>query len=101
VRCRHVYVDVCPNDSADIKCGGDPVLGFDFYVDPSEKPQDIKKFIVDKLAGHGITPECVFVGRPIEHGFVSRLWTRRRIALCINKDAKFLAGEIERSRRCI
>ena len=42
---KHVCVNVANNDLVDIRCGGPNILGFDFYVDPDWKPDDIKKFI--------------------------------------------------------
>lgn len=42
---RQLNIDVTPNDSVDIRCGGPQYLGYDFVVDADLNPQDLKKEI--------------------------------------------------------
>lgn len=86
MKCRHVNVDVVANDSVDIRCGGPDVLGFDFYVAPTEKPDAIEKYIRECLDAQDLPCMGVSVSRPYSHDG-KKLWTRRMIKMCINRDA--------------
>ena len=41
----HINVLCAYNDYADIKCGGSPTLGYDFFVSPDEDKLAMTKFI--------------------------------------------------------
>ena len=49
----HMQIDCKVNDSHDISCGGAPILGFDFYVEPN-KYNEIKKFVEEQLKENDI-----------------------------------------------
>jgi hypothetical protein len=84
--CDAVYISVsCErNDWADIKCGGSPILGYDFYVSPDEDIKKIKKEIERLCRKHrrgflGIS-DTVKKDFKVEH-----LWTVDKIEECIKK----------------
>lgn len=83
---RHVCVNVCRNDAQDMKCGGPPVLGFDFYVDYDEKPVDIREFIKAELAKCDLPCMSISVSREKQERSKSQVWTRAKMASCIKRD---------------
>lgn len=81
---HHIEVNCEPNDSVDIRCGGQPMLGFDFYVDINENVKEYIEFIKKTLAKHGLPWQSIFRGKTeIE---TKKTWTKRMIATEIKND---------------
>jgi len=86
--CNAIIIDVsCQlNDSTDIKCGGPPVLGYDFGVSPDEDIKKLKKK-VEKWCkkyhrGFMSIRTNKYKDFPVEH-----LWTPEKIENCIKENA--------------
>jgi hypothetical protein len=82
----HVDVSCAMNDYADIKCGGSPVLGYNFFVSPDENRDQLYIFIKKCLKTYGRP----FIGISIDvrKDFpVDKLWTREMMAKCIKENA--------------
>jgi hypothetical protein len=82
-----VYSIACTmNDSADVRCGGPPVLGYDFGVSPDEDEAETTKFLLKMIKKYhrpliGIS-HAVQKDFPVEH-----LWTRERMEECIKNNS--------------
>lgn len=87
--CNALHVDVsCErnDDFNDIKCGGAPILGYDFFVSPDENRDELYAFIRKCLRAYkrpliGINM-CVCRDFPVD-----KLWTREMIEKCIKEHA--------------
>lgn len=86
--CDAIYVDIsCErNDSTDIKCGGPPMLGYEFFVSPDEEITDLLNYLhlwIKKyhrpFIGISTTERKNF---PVEN-----LWTREMMEKCIKENA--------------
>jgi len=76
-----IAVDCEENDSVDIKAGGPPTLGYDFYVDP-EKVDEIINIIRDELHKQGQSVMSISArGTRI----VKKVWTKDQIQKCIKE----------------
>lgn len=80
-KARHIYVNCERNDRVDIKCGGPPILGFDFYIDPKQKKMMIK--FIEKCLNENCRPlMSINTG---ELRVVETVWTKEMIAESIKK----------------
>jgi len=82
----HISVSCEYNDSADIKCGGPAVLGYDFIISPDENIKDVE----EKIKGWIYKYKRGFIG--ISHYThkdfpTKKLWTLEKIEECIKKYA--------------
>ena len=83
-KARHYAVDCAYNDIVDIKCGGPPRLGFDFYIDADLSQVKVTNWLKKalKAAGH----DCLGVGalgtREVQK---KDLWTQKKIWKCMNE----------------
>lgn len=77
---KRVSVNVCSNDSVDIKCGGPPTLGFDFFVDQEMEDEEIERFIKKQLKKNRMPCQSVFIDDSHE---TQTLWTKKMIRECI------------------
>jgi len=85
--CDAIFIDIsCEyNDSVDVRAGGSAVLGYEFYVSPDEKEGDLRKF-VDETMNH-FNRKYMGVTFSIKKDFpVKHLWTRERMAKCIEEN---------------
>jgi len=74
----YISVDLVPNDRVDIKAGGPPMLGFDFYVLDEER-NEMMDFIKQELRKYGFWAWGVSVkGRNLQ--LVGQLWTKEMIS---------------------
>jgi len=72
------------NDWSDIKCGGSPTLGYDFYVD-GEKPKNKEKFekiIEDLLKKYNRHYQSISVDK-VKEFREDKLWSEEDIEKCI------------------
>ena len=74
-----VIVDCENNDPVDIRCGGSPILGYDFYVESSEGIED---FIREELKQNN--QPCMNV-KFEEIQYSTRVWTKEMISKCIKE----------------
>ena len=82
----HINVLCAYNDYADIKCGGSPTLGYDFFVSPDEDKPAMTKFIKKCLKEY----QRPFIGLDydIKKDFkIDNLWTKEEIEECIKQHA--------------
>jgi len=80
----HISVDCEHNDRVDIRCGGPPILGFDFYVPADVDLVDYIKHIKACLRKNG--RPCLGVSHKETTVKASqKLWSKKRIAASITK----------------
>ena len=83
VKVKKIVVNCERNDWTDIKCGGSPVLGFDFYVDADLNIDEMVKHIKSRLKKKGLPLLSIEFGKDaIEEKY---LWTKEKISECIDK----------------
>lgn len=80
----HIDVFVEMNDYADIKCGGPPTLGYDFYVAGDMDVDKLKKFVADTLKAHNRYYQNISI-RKVSDFREDKLWTLSKIVECIKK----------------
>ena len=81
---NYFSVSCVHNDWADIKCGGSPILGYDFIVSPDEDVDEMKKFI--ELTIRKYKRPFMGISVNVHKDFpVDKLWTREKIEECIKK----------------
>lgn len=74
------------NDWEDIKCGGSPILGYTFYIDSDEDPDEYIEFIKKTMTELG---RKKLMGINKSKGIeVEKVWTKEMIKKCI-KDYTF------------
>lgn len=79
-----VEVNCKRNDWEDIKCGGSPILGYDFYVDRDLNKEDVKKFIRETFKEF---KRKHLIGIHIVEGpDIPKLWELDKIKECIRKN---------------
>lgn len=82
VKLIHISVTTAYNDRDDIRCGGPPTLGYDFYVH-SSKAKELEKHIKDCLKKYGRN----FLGiSSHKTDFLlpeTKVWTAKQIEECI------------------
>lgn len=80
----HIIVDCEENDSTDIKCGGAPILGYDFFVSPDENIEKLKEIIKETLKNNNLP--LMEINVQIRKDFpVSNLWTVEKIKSYISE----------------
>lgn len=72
------------NDSADVKCGGPPILGYEFYVSPDEDKKDMIKFIEQCIKKYD-RPLIDICTRIVNDFPVEKLWNKVSIEECIKE----------------
>jgi hypothetical protein len=83
-KAKHYVIDCERNDIVDIKCGGSPMLGFDFYVDADLSERKVISWLrlALKKAGH----PCLGIGalgtREVQK---KDLWTQKKIWKCMHE----------------
>jgi hypothetical protein len=84
VSAYHFDVFCGMNDYADIKCGGPPTLGYDFYVDGenTKNQKKFKKIIEDLLKKYNRHYQSISV-RIIKEFREDQLWSEEDIERCI------------------
>jgi hypothetical protein len=87
IKVKRITVDCVQNDSVDIRCGGPAMLGFDFFIDADENPEDYVEHIKKKLKEHNVPCLYVDVSRGETEVLQSSVWSKRRISQCINRNA--------------
>jgi hypothetical protein len=86
-RIRRISIDVCRNDSVDIRCGGPAVLGFDFTLDADMTPAAIKKKLMPILDAYCHSCMGIRVERPT---WGRKPWTWADMEECIRKDGPYM-----------
>ena len=78
-----VYSVACKrNDPDDIKCGGSPVLGYDFGVSPDESIDDITEFLSQTLKK--FNRPFMSISYNVQKNFpIKHLWSKERMEDCI------------------
>lgn len=82
-----VYSISCEyNDSVDIKCGGSPVLGYDFGVSPDEDENEIIDFL--KACIKKYRRPFIGIKVSIQKDFpIKYLWTKEKMEECIKNNS--------------
>ena len=84
--CNALHIDVkCAlNDDHDIRCGGAPVLGYDFFINPDENIEEMKTFIIDCVNKYN--RPFIGIETDIRKDFpIKSLWNKEKIENCIKK----------------
>ena len=82
--CDAIFIDVSSelNDSADVRCGGPAVTGYEFYVSPDENEDELRKFITATMKK--LNRPFMGVSFSIKKNYpVEHLWTMERMEKCI------------------
>jgi len=84
-KAKHYSVNCKRNDSVDIRCGGPPILGFDFYIDADLDEGETIAWLKQALkeANHN----CMGISVRGETE-VQKLWTQEAIVKCM-KETRF------------
>jgi len=82
-----IKVNCIQNDWADIKCGGPPILGYDFYIDGSKESNKDKyiKFIEKTLKKYN-RPLIGISTHEVKDFDKRRLWNEKTIEECIKNN---------------
>ena len=86
--CNALHIDItCAlNDSTDMKCGGPPTVGYEFYVNPDENHKKLEIFIKKCLKTYG--RPFMYMDISTKKDFpVKNLWTREKMAKCIKENS--------------
>jgi len=93
---RKIYVDICRNDPVDIRCGGAPVLGFDYTVDAALHKEALKT-IKEELERQGVKPMGIHSTGRYKVLASKKTWTLLGIKRNIRKEFKdWLLSEYKR-----
>lgn len=82
--CDAIFIDIsCEyNDSVDVRAGGPAVTGYEFYVSPDEKEEDLRKFVTATMKK--LNRPFMGVSFSIKKNYpVEHLWTKERMEQCI------------------
>ena len=79
ISCEH-------NDSVDIRAGGPPILGYEFYVSSDEDKEEIKKFLEACIKKYR-RPFMGISTYKRKNFPVKNLWTREMMEECIKNHA--------------
>jgi hypothetical protein len=79
ISCEH-------NDSVDIRAGGPPVLGYDFYVSPDEDEEEMKRFLEGCIKKYR-RPFMGISTYKRKNFPVRNLWTKKMMEECIRNNA--------------
>jgi hypothetical protein len=80
----HIDVSCAINDDADVKCGGAPILGYDFYINPDEDINEMCNFIKKCIKKY--KRPFLKIETDIREEFpVKNLWGKEQIEECIKK----------------
>ena len=83
VKVKKIIVNCEQNDSVDMRCGGPPVLGFDFYIDADKNIDKMINFIKSELKENCLPLMSICTEKDaIEEKY---LWTKDKISECIKK----------------
>jgi hypothetical protein len=85
-KAKRISVNCCQNDPVDMRCGGPPILGFDFYVDVDEDMKGYVKHIKKKLKEHRVPLMGIVVSKEEHEIPIKSLWTEEMISKCIERD---------------
>jgi hypothetical protein len=98
---RKVSVNIAPNDPVDIKAGGPPYLGFDYYVDAELTPKHLRSAITGILKKNDVQPLCgIYIDRPfVPQEETPRLWTLSEIEENMAKELPWMVNYWEGSRK--
>lgn len=86
--CDAIHIDVAceKNDWEDIKYGGSPILGYDFYISPDEDIEFIKNEIVKYIKKYN--RPFISIKHSIRKNYiVEKLWTLEKIEECIKNNS--------------
>lgn len=85
--CDAICFDVSckENDWVDIKCGGSPILGYEFCVSPDEDIKEITKFIKTLIKKYN-RPFMGISTRIIKNYPVDNLFNKEHIEQCIGNN---------------
>jgi hypothetical protein len=78
----HIDVFVEMNDYDDIKCGGSPTLGYDFYIDINHSKKDLEKIIALMMKKHNRYYQRISIDK-VSDFREDKLWTLDKIEECI------------------
>ena len=98
VVCSKISVDCIENDPVDIRAGGSPVLGFDFYVKEQEESQMVEliKTTLNEyrlpLMGIEISEKGSMILEP------NKVWDSARIIACIEEESDYIRSEAEHQK---
>lgn len=85
----HIIVDCEENDPVDVKAGGPPMLGYDFYISTDDFAKNVAKMendIKTWLTQYG--KPLVGISHNVESDFnVEHLWSAKQIEECIKNDS--------------
>ena len=79
---RPIKINCKANDAVDMRCGGPPFLGLDFYVDIDD--ESIKAWLKKALKKHGHPVMSITLGDEIEIA-PKNLWSRQKIEGCLKE----------------
>lgn len=82
VKLVHISVTTAINDAVDMRCGGPPTLGYDFYVDAS-KAKKLEEHVKECLKKYG--RNCLSISSSKTDFLLpkSKIWTADKIEKCI------------------
>jgi len=82
-KARQCVVDICENDSVDIRCGGPRKLGFDFQLDPKLSVTEWASLIYEELKKKSFPCQRISITRP--RILPGKVWTPLAVKRCIRK----------------
>ncbi len=97
VKCVKIAVDCIKNDPVDVRAGGAEILGYDFFVDETEKVQlvgVIKNTINElnlPLMGINVLDEVYSLDE-------NDVWRKERIIECIIRESAIIISEAEHQK---
>lgn len=80
---RTISIDTKENDRVDIRCGGPPLLGFDFTIDADEDVKEITSFIKETFSEFKKSYIRLSVSSSTCEVSRSSIWSRDKIKKCI------------------
>ena len=78
---RYCSINLCDNDSVDIRCGGPDTLGFNFHLDGSISKKEWESIIREELAKKEFPIQSIFIGRP--EMLSGKKWSINAVKRCI------------------
>ena len=82
-KARSCSINLCRNDSVDVRCGGPSVLGFDFHLDSKLSEKEWLRLIREEIAKKRFPLEGISITRP--RLWAGKVWTPLAVRRCIRK----------------
>ena len=80
---KQIVVNCEVNDPVDIKCGGEPVLGYDFFIEDTENTEEYVSFIKEELKANNQPLMEIKVWDVLASK--GTIWTKDMIKKCIER----------------